>query len=314
MPGSLRKLRLGVRKAAAVQRRPQPGAGVEVAGARVIAEAGPGLHDRLDRRARQSLSTVGKRSRKRREIGPHRRDRGLLQHDLGQPDPVGIRPPRRAAPARAGRGGGGRTRRGGRGLAALTAVGGSSYHGAVHSSAPSSINAASAPHFSDARCHGPTEASRRSHRCLPRAGACGAGLRGVRRHRRLARHRRRAAGRRSRSPCASTGRAGAAARDPDARPEPATLVVRVESAFALEMQHLAPIVIERVNAHYGWRCVGRLVLKQGPVRRRPTRPAPRAGPDGSGAPARRGRGRRGRRGRSAGGARASRQAVVGARR
>ena len=60
---------------------------------------------------------------------------------------------------------------------------------------------------------------------------------------------------------------GAGARDRDVRPEPATLVVRVESAFALEMQHLAPIVIERVNAHYGWRCIGRLVLKQGPVRR-----------------------------------------------
>jgi hypothetical protein len=60
-----------------------------------------------------------------------------------------------------------------------------------------------------------------------------------------------------------------------ARPEPATLVVRVESAFALEMQHLAPIVIERVNAHYGWRCVGRIVLKQGPVRRVASeRPAP----------------------------------------
>ena len=54
--------------------------------------------------------------------------------------------------------------------------------------------------------------------------------------------------------------------DPDARPEPATLVVRVESAFALELQHLAPLLIERINAHYGWRCVGRLVLKQGPVR------------------------------------------------
>jgi hypothetical protein len=53
--------------------------------------------------------------------------------------------------------------------------------------------------------------------------------------------------------------------DPEARPDPATLVIRVESA--LEMQHLAPLVIERVNAHYGWRCVGRLVLKQGPVRR-----------------------------------------------
>jgi hypothetical protein len=65
-----------------------------------------------------------------------------------------------------------------------------------------------------------------------------------------------------------------AGRDPDARPDPATLVVRVESAFALEMQHLAPVVIERVNAHYGWRCIGRLVLKQGPVRRaQPVRPA-----------------------------------------
>jgi hypothetical protein len=59
----------------------------------------------------------------------------------------------------------------------------------------------------------------------------------------------------------------AAVRDRDVRPEPATLVIRVESAFALEMQHLAPIVLERVNAHYGWRCVGRLVLKQGPVKR-----------------------------------------------
>jgi hypothetical protein len=54
--------------------------------------------------------------------------------------------------------------------------------------------------------------------------------------------------------------------EPDSRAEPATLVVRVEGAFALELQHLAPVVIERVNAHYGWRCIGKLVLKQGPVR------------------------------------------------
>jgi hypothetical protein len=67
---------------------------------------------------------------------------------------------------------------------------------------------------------------------------------------------------------------GAGARDRDARPEPATLVVRVESAFALDMQHLAPVVIERVNAHYGWRCVGRVVLKQGPVKRPAPPPAP----------------------------------------
>jgi hypothetical protein len=55
--------------------------------------------------------------------------------------------------------------------------------------------------------------------------------------------------------------------DPEARPDAATLVVRVESAFALEMQHLAPVIVERVNAHYGWRCIGKIVLKQGPVRR-----------------------------------------------
>jgi hypothetical protein len=63
--------------------------------------------------------------------------------------------------------------------------------------------------------------------------------------------------------------------DPDARPEPAALVVRVESAFALELQHLAPLIVQRVNAHYGWRCVGKLVLKQGPVRR----PEPRSKPE-----------------------------------
>ena len=54
---------------------------------------------------------------------------------------------------------------------------------------------------------------------------------------------------------------------PDMPAEPATLIVRVESAFALEVQHLAPIIIERVNARYGWRCIGRLAFRQGPVGR-----------------------------------------------
>jgi hypothetical protein len=64
--------------------------------------------------------------------------------------------------------------------------------------------------------------------------------------------------------------------DPGARAEPATLVVRVEGAFALELQHLAPLLIERINAHYGWRCVGRIVLKQGPVPRPAAKSAPPA--------------------------------------
>ena len=48
-------------------------------------------------------------------------------------------------------------------------------------------------------------------------------------------------------------------------PQPATLVVRVESAFALELQHSADQVLARVNAHLGWRCVGKLAFRQGPV-------------------------------------------------
>lgn len=69
--------------------------------------------------------------------------------------------------------------------------------------------------------------------------------------------------------------------DPRDRPEPATLVVRIEGAFALEMQHLAPVLIERINARYGWRAVHRIVLKQGPVPRpaAPRKPPPELGPE-----------------------------------
>jgi hypothetical protein len=63
--------------------------------------------------------------------------------------------------------------------------------------------------------------------------------------------------------------------DPERAQEPATLVVRVEGAFALDLQHMAPVIVERVNARYGWRCVGRLALRQGPVgRERETRRPP----------------------------------------
>ncbi|TGE00125.1 DUF721 domain-containing protein [Methylobacterium nonmethylotrophicum] len=61
------------------------------------------------------------------------------------------------------------------------------------------------------------------------------------------------------------------------RPEPGTLTVRVEGAFALELQHLVPLVIERINRHYGWACVGRIRLRQDRVaqaRRRSPAPPP----------------------------------------
>lgn len=62
--------------------------------------------------------------------------------------------------------------------------------------------------------------------------------------------------------------------DSAGRPDPGTLIVRVEGVFALELQHLAPVVIQRVNAHYGWACIGRIVMRQGRIER----PARRASP------------------------------------
>lgn len=55
--------------------------------------------------------------------------------------------------------------------------------------------------------------------------------------------------------------------DPETARAGATLTVKVESAFALEMQHMTPQIVERVNRFIGWRCVERLMLKQGPVRK-----------------------------------------------
>ncbi|HYA72143.1 MAG TPA: DciA family protein [Roseiarcus sp.] len=46
---------------------------------------------------------------------------------------------------------------------------------------------------------------------------------------------------------------------------PATLVLRVDGAFALEAQHAAAIIVERVNAHLGWRCIERIAFRQGPL-------------------------------------------------
>jgi hypothetical protein len=51
-----------------------------------------------------------------------------------------------------------------------------------------------------------------------------------------------------------------------------TLHVRVSGALALELQHLEPQVVERINGFFGYRAVGRLRIHQGPV---PMRPRPR---------------------------------------
>jgi hypothetical protein len=60
-----------------------------------------------------------------------------------------------------------------------------------------------------------------------------------------------------------------------------TLHVRVSGALALELQHLEPQILERINGYFGYRAVGRLRIHQGPVpsqpeARRPPASAPSA--------------------------------------
>lgn len=63
-------------------------------------------------------------------------------------------------------------------------------------------------------------------------------------------------------------------------PEAGTLWLRVEGPTALEIQHLSPLILERVNRFFGWRAVATLRLRQAPIRRRlpapPRRPDPAA--------------------------------------
>ncbi len=47
--------------------------------------------------------------------------------------------------------------------------------------------------------------------------------------------------------------------------EGGTLHVRVTGPLALELQHLEPQVLERINGFYGYRAVARLRMHQGPV-------------------------------------------------
>jgi len=61
-------------------------------------------------------------------------------------------------------------------------------------------------------------------------------------------------------------------------PEPATLVLRVEGPAALEIQHLSAVILERVNRFFGWQAIGRIALRQAPLRHR-ERPEPAPPPD-----------------------------------
>jgi len=56
-------------------------------------------------------------------------------------------------------------------------------------------------------------------------------------------------------------------------PEPATLVLRCQGPAAIEIQHLAGVIVERINRFLGWRAIERVALRQAPLTRR-ARPKP----------------------------------------
>jgi hypothetical protein len=57
--------------------------------------------------------------------------------------------------------------------------------------------------------------------------------------------------------------------------EPATLVLRAEGPAALEIQHMSAVILERVNRFFGWQAIGRIAIRQAPLRRRDPPPRPK---------------------------------------
>jgi hypothetical protein len=52
---------------------------------------------------------------------------------------------------------------------------------------------------------------------------------------------------------------------PHGKRDEGTLTVRCGGSAALELQHLAPSILERINGHFGYRAVARLKIEQGTV-------------------------------------------------
>src|SRR6185436_5894986 len=59
---------------------------------------------------------------------------------------------------------------------------------------------------------------------------------------------------------------------PRGKRDEGTLTVRCGGSAALELQHLAPSIIERINGHFGYRAVARLKVEQGTLARRNVTP------------------------------------------
>ena len=89
--GQVGERRLALWKRSTVMRDHRLGAGMQMPRARVIAEPGPQLEHVLERGCRERAHVRPARG-KAREIRRDRLRRGLLQHDLGEPNPIRVGP------------------------------------------------------------------------------------------------------------------------------------------------------------------------------------------------------------------------------
>ncbi|MFZ5692681.1 MAG: DUF721 domain-containing protein [Pseudomonadota bacterium] len=66
---------------------------------------------------------------------------------------------------------------------------------------------------------------------------------------------------------------------PDGQPpQPGTLVLRVDGPAAIEIQHMSHLILERVNRYFGFAAIGKIAIRQAPLRRAAPRPDRRLDP------------------------------------
>lgn len=66
---------------------------------------------------------------------------------------------------------------------------------------------------------------------------------------------------------------------PQGQKSDGTLHLRVESGWALEVQHLEPVILDKIATYFGYKAVGKLFIKQGPLPKRPPRPTAKPEPE-----------------------------------
>ena len=244
MPGSARRPVDGGRERTA-RRRDRAGAGVQVAGAGVVAEAGPGGHHRRLGCRRQGRD-IGEAREEAFVVGCDRGHRCLLQHHLAEPDAIGVG--RRAGRRAPGQG------------AAVPVVPGEQEGGVGNAHAEGSDNrrGAGQPPARLRPGAGGGAAAGAHPRCLPPP--------------------------RRRDPAiaadweAIVGPALAAVTAPR-KLAAGTLTMGCSGPIALELQHLADQLVARINMHLGGAPVQRLRFVQfPPAPQAPPAPPPAALP------------------------------------